>query len=296
MAYEPEVDDDLKLRDGRTLAYCQWGDRAGRPIFLFHGAPGSRLFAPDSMTTAEAGVRLITVDRPGYGRSDPRPGRQILDWPADVQEVADTLGVEEFGVAGHSSGGPYALACALALPERVDRVALVSCIGPYDLPTAGQVDDDDLTVRARQDLGRAAAEVAESASWLMDTPELFADLPRPEPDLVLLANPAIRAMFVHTIREAVKQGMDAYGWECAVERRPWGFALDEIGAPVWIFQGEQDRAVPTSQARALAASLPGSRLRLFPDAAHGLILSEWSVILGDLQSEPGGPASAGGAR
>ena len=131
MAYEPDVDADIALRDGRRIAYCEWGDREGRPIILCHGAPGSRVFGPDSKTTAEAGVRLITVDRPGYGRSDPKPGRQILDWPADVEELAAALGVDEFDVAGHSSGGPYALACASSFPVRVKRVALISCIAPY---------------------------------------------------------------------------------------------------------------------------------------------------------------------
>jgi pimeloyl-ACP methyl ester carboxylesterase len=283
MAYEPVVDADITLQDGRTLAYCEWGDPHGRPLFLCHGAPGSRFFGPDPTTTAEAGVRLITADRPGYGGSSPRPGRQIVDWPADLEELAAALGIEEFDVAGHSSGGPYALASASALPGRVDRVALISCIAPYGEPSPNPPDDDDaLTDLAGRDLGRAAREIADSASWLVETPERFLDLPRPEADAQLLVDPAIRSMFVATIREAFKQGADAYGWDCAVERRPWGVALDEIGAEVWIFQGGLDRAVPAPQAHALAAALPSSQLRLFPDAGHGLILGNWSEILATL--------------
>jgi len=148
---------------------------------------------------------LITVDRPGYGRSDPAPGRQILDWPADVEELAAALGVEEFDVAGHSSGGPYALACAYSFPGRVKRVALISCIAPYAEPSSTQADNDqELTRLARQDLGRAAEGIAKSGAWLVETPERFLDLPRPEPDLQLLADPAIRSMFVTTVREAVQ--------------------------------------------------------------------------------------------
>jgi len=227
---------------------------------------------------------LITVDRPGYGRSDPKPGRQILGWPADVEQLAAALGVDEFDVAGHSSGGPYALACASRFPERVKRVALISCIAPYSLPSSEQGDDDDeLTRLAWKDLGRAAGQFAISVAWLVETPERFLDLPRPEPDRQLLADPAIRSMFAGTVREAVKQGVDAYGWDCALERRPWGIPLDDIQAQVWIFQGEQDRALKPSQAHILAAKLPGSRLRFFPDAGHGLILGQWSEILGDLR-------------
>ena len=294
MGYQPEVDAVIVLGDGRRIAYCEWGDRDGRPLILCHGAPASRFFGPDSDTTAQAGVRLITVDRPGYGRSDPKPGRQILD-SADVEELAAALGVEEFDVAGHSSGGPYALACASDLAERVNRVALISCIAPYGEPTSEQADfDEQLTRLARQDLARAAEEIAKSAAWLVKAPERFLDLPRPEPDVQLLTDPAIRDMFVKTIREAVKQGVDAFGWDCALERRPWGLALDEISADVWIFRGGQDRAVPASQAHTLAAILPGSHLRLFPDAGHVLILGNWPNILGDLpieQTHFGGPVN-----
>ncbi len=246
MAYEGEVDAAVTLRDGRRVAYCEWGLPDGRPIFLCHGAPGSRVFGPDSTTTAAAGVRLITVDRPGYGRSDPKPGRQILDWPSDVEELAAALGIDEFDVAGHSSGGSYALACASRFPGRVKRVALISCSAPYGEPPSDRADEEDekLTRLARQDLGRAAEEIARSAAWLVETPERFLDLPRPEPDQRLLADPDIRSMFVRTIREAVTQGVDAYGWDCALERRPWGFALDELSAQVWIFQGDQDGSVP----------------------------------------------------
>jgi pimeloyl-ACP methyl ester carboxylesterase len=174
MAYEPAFDGDVALSDGRRVAYCEWGHPRGRPLVLCHGAPGSRVFAPDPETTADAGVRLITLDRPGYGRSEPLTGRQILDWPADVEYLTTALGVHEFDVAGHSSGGPYALACAYSLPQRVRRVALISCMAPYAEPSAAQTDEDaELTALARQDLGRAAAKIAESAAWLADTPDVF---------------------------------------------------------------------------------------------------------------------------
>jgi pimeloyl-ACP methyl ester carboxylesterase len=82
------------------------------------------VFAPNPFTTAEFGVRLITADRPGYGRSDPQPGRGILSWTADVEALAGSLGIQEFSVMGHSSGGPYALACADAMPDRVKLSAV----------------------------------------------------------------------------------------------------------------------------------------------------------------------------
>jgi pimeloyl-ACP methyl ester carboxylesterase len=224
MAYEPDVDADITLRDGRRLAYCEWGNRDGRPIVVCHGAPGSRVFGPQAETTAEAGVRLITVDRPGYGRSSPRPGRQILDWPADLAQLTTALGVEEFDVAAHSSGGPYALACAHALPGRVGRVALISCIAPYSVPASDPA-DEALTRLAREDVAQAAKDVARSAAWLVEDPERFLDLPRPEPDGRLLSDPAIRAMFASTVREGVRRGAATVGL------RPGGDPGTPVGLP-----------------------------------------------------------------
>jgi pimeloyl-ACP methyl ester carboxylesterase len=142
MPYEPVLDAHLEL-DGRNLAYCVWGDPNGRPMFLFHGSPGSRVFAPNPFTTEESGIQLITVDRPGYGRSDRQPGRQMRDWTADVEALAGSLGIQEFSVMGHSSGGPYALACAFALPDRVKHVALVSSVAPQGEPFLDPLSDNE---------------------------------------------------------------------------------------------------------------------------------------------------------
>jgi pimeloyl-ACP methyl ester carboxylesterase len=99
---------------------------------LAHGGPGSRLLCPDQDATTAAGVRLLTVDRPGYGGSDPRPDPSLLGWAGDVQALADRLGLERLAVVGFSAGGGYALACAARMPDRISAVGLASCEGPYD--------------------------------------------------------------------------------------------------------------------------------------------------------------------
>ena len=285
IGYAPILDAEMVLGDGRKLAYALWGDPDGETVMLFHGAPGSRLFTPDPEITAAAGVRLITVDRPGYGGSDRCAGRQILDWPIDVLQLADLIEAPRFAVVAHSSGGPYALACTLTAPDRVSAVALVSCVAPYDqVPSDAAVDDDQaLTRLAQREPERAAAEVAKSAGWLAENPEHFLELPRPEPDVLLLSDPLIRSMFLNTVREAVKQGVHAYAWDCVLERRPWGFTLSDIGAHVDVWQGEQDRAVPALQATALVGGVKDSRLLMIPEAGHGLILARWSEILSGLK-------------
>ena len=124
----------LILSDGRSLAYAEYGDSHGKPVFFFHGMPGSRLFRPPDEITEKTGVRLITTDRPGYGLSAFQPGRRFLDWPGDISQVADHLGIQKFYAAGHSGGGPYVAACAYALPERVTAAAVLSGAGPVAAP------------------------------------------------------------------------------------------------------------------------------------------------------------------
>ena len=126
----PRADATVTLADGRTLAYCEWGNSSGHPVVLMHGAPGSRLLCPDEDATAAAGVRLLTVDRPGYGGSDPRPDPTLLGWADDVQALADQLGLERSAVVGFSAGGGSALACAAGVVRHEAPWDRVGCKDP----------------------------------------------------------------------------------------------------------------------------------------------------------------------
>src|SRR5262245_1967028 len=107
----PMKDSLVTVGGGRKLAYTDIGDPNGACIFFFHGAPLSRLqlVSLDDRLAAR-GLRVVSPDRPGYGRSSPQPNRSTADWPADVAALADALAIRRFIVAGHSSGGPYAVA------------------------------------------------------------------------------------------------------------------------------------------------------------------------------------------
>lgn len=96
-------DETIRLRDGRRLAFCEWGPIDGPAVFLFHGSPGSRVWCPNEAHTRAANVRLIVVDRPEYGRSEPSPGRTIGSWAVDILELCDLLRIERFGVIGVSA-------------------------------------------------------------------------------------------------------------------------------------------------------------------------------------------------
>lgn len=130
-----ESSQTLRLEGGRTLGCAEWGDTSGLPLLRFHGSSSSRLERP-VQPEALAGVRLVTIDRPGHGLSDFQPKRTLLDWPEDVAALATHLGIERFAVSGWSAGGPYALACAYRTPQRLTAVGLISSVGPHDRPAA----------------------------------------------------------------------------------------------------------------------------------------------------------------
>jgi pimeloyl-ACP methyl ester carboxylesterase len=119
------------LNDGRTLGFAEYGDPSGEPVLEFHGVPGSRLEAWYYDDAGKrVGARVIGIDRPGFGISTYRKDYRIADWPSDVLEFANALGLTRFAVAGVSSGSPYALACARFIPERLKACAIVSGISP----------------------------------------------------------------------------------------------------------------------------------------------------------------------
>ena len=123
--------ESIRLPDGRRLAYSEYGDPQGRPLFFFHGGNDSRLVGEIIDRSAfDQGMRIIAPDRPGYGGSDFQPGRSLLNWATDLAVLADALSIERFALAGHSGGGPHALAVAYALPERCIAVALIASAGP----------------------------------------------------------------------------------------------------------------------------------------------------------------------
>ncbi len=131
------ADQQIGLPDGRKLGYGEQGPSGGKPLFYFHGTPGCRcerrLFISEELTE-RLNIRVIVPDRPGMGLSDYKAGRTIGDWPADVAALADVLKLECFAVVGYSGGGPYALACALKIPERLTAVGTVSSNAPFDVP------------------------------------------------------------------------------------------------------------------------------------------------------------------
>ena len=281
--------DTIRLSDGRTLAYAEYGDPHGRPVFFFHGIPGSRLFRPPDQVTTRLGVRLITTDRPGSGLSTYQPGRCILDWPGDLVQLADHLKIDKFCVAGHSGGGPYSLACAFALPGRVKSAATVSGAGPVDAREA---------LRTMTSINRLGMMIGGMTPWLVwrllvwslyrrghaHPAELFerGARDRTPSDAVILKDPDVLELNYASQSEGLRQGTRGFALEARLLTRGWGFRLEEIRLPVYVWHGSADVDTPVAMGRAVAARLPNCHLTVCPGEGHMLLFPHWEEILSQL--------------
>ncbi|HWI61143.1 MAG TPA: alpha/beta hydrolase, partial [Symbiobacteriaceae bacterium] len=247
---------------------------------------GSRIARhPDERIAQRLGVRIITMDRPGSGLSDFQPGRRILDWPADVAALADHLGMGSFAVAGISGGGPYALACAYAMPDRVTAAGSISGVAPFDFPEA----TEGMNPMNRFMFGMARRlpwQANHLIGWAMSS-ALKGDRSKyaqqmlksfPKPDQEAMQRLGIEAMVLDSA-EAFRQGVRGNSWETALVSRPWGFSVAEIRVPVHLWQGDADANVPLGMGRWLATNIPGCQARFCPGEGHLLFVDHWEEIL-----------------
>jgi pimeloyl-ACP methyl ester carboxylesterase len=274
------------MPDGRQLCYATLGDPRGRPCFLFHGWPGSRLMGSllDDLCR-ERGVCLVAPDRPGFGRSDPQPGRTLLDWPADVAALAEHLAWDRFAAVGISNGGPYALACGAALPARLTGLAVVSGMGPIHRP--GARDSLAAQVQLTFSLNALSPLASEAVVWVLAfgarvAPMFMASqmrLAAPPPDQEVFDRPEVFAALQAEYAEAFAQGAAGLNAEIALMRQRWGFALSTIPLPVHLFHGEKDVNVPPELAQQVVAELTDPRARFIPDAAHYWYVDHFAEVL-----------------
>ncbi|MDH6460859.1 pimeloyl-ACP methyl ester carboxylesterase [Micromonospora sp. A200] len=265
------------------MAYEVTGAPDGLPVFLLHGTPGSRRGPkPRGIVLYRLGVRLIAHDRPGYGDSDRREGRDVADAARDVEAIADQLGLEHFAVAGRSGGGPHALACAAdgALRGRVTRVAVLVSFAPSDatqLDWFAGMNSDNVrgfggdgnrdTASVIEQIRRRAARAIEDPRFLLE--ELMVEMSAA--DRRAVNDAALRRLITDTYEEALRAG--PYGWidDVLALRRSWKFdlgAIDTAVTPVRLWHGAEDTFAPASHARWLAGQIPGAEVEVQPGAAH----------------------------
>lgn len=285
----PRLEGTITLRHGRRLGYAEYGPPSGRPVLWFHGSPGARGQIPPvaRIAAGELGVRLLSIERPGIGHSTPHLYPAVVNFADDVADFADRLGLDRFGIVALSGGGPYLLACAFRMPERVGAGALLGSVAP----TVGVDAADGGIVRlaARfQPLLRTFREPIAYGVWITtrllrpfapSVLDLYVRL-SPAGDRLVFERPEMRAMFIDDLVEGSTHQFAALVYDLVLFGRDWGFSVRDVRVPVRLWHGDADHIVPLAHAVHLAGLLPDAELRVRPGESHLGSLAAAEEILG----------------
>jgi pimeloyl-ACP methyl ester carboxylesterase len=278
------IEDTLLLKDGRRLGYGIYGKadpRDGIPVFDFHGIPGSRREAAlIAEFLSRDDVCFVGFDRPGYGRSSPKHGFRIPDLPGDAAALADALGVERFIALGYSGGGPFALACACRIPERIAAAGIVSGVGPAEIGSEGM----HASNRKKFNL---AQRLPGLARWMLTAgfSNLRRDVRRspqclreqmgkiwqqmPEPDRQVLQDARFADGILAVTRDAIQETVSGWANEEILMAQPWGFRLEDVHcSTLYLWHGELDCNVPIAMGKAVAERLPGCNASFVSGEGH----------------------------
>jgi pimeloyl-ACP methyl ester carboxylesterase len=271
----------IRTPDGRELC-LEIAGHGERTILVHNGTPLCRhLYGPWIEDATTRGARLISYDRPGYGGSTPQPGHTVADAAADVQAIAEDLGIERLFVWGLSGGGPYALACAALLPELVVATVVLGSVAPWDAPGldyfAGMGEDNVADVKLYLEHPEEARRQAEQdrpgrlevtgeqllEAWKTLLSDVDADVLRHD-----FADYVARC-----IRDGLAPGVDGWWDDGVAHMEPWGFDLGAIRVPVKVFHGRHDRFVPMQHGKWLAEHVPGAEAELSEADGHLTLLT-----------------------
>ncbi|MBP0462093.1 alpha/beta fold hydrolase [Streptomyces montanisoli] len=276
---------DVPLPDGGVLHVYDTGDGGADQLAVLwhHGTPNTGSPPRPLFPASERlGIRWISYDRPGYGGSTPRPGRDVASAAGYAALTADALGVDRFAVMGHSGGGPHALACAALLGDRVVAAVAGASLAPYGAPGldyfAGMAASGALSLSTAA-RGRAEKERLQESGTPYD-PEFAAA------DLAALHGPW--SWFEEVVGAGVASGHAPAIDDDLAYVAPWGFEPAQVRVPVLLLHGGLDRIVPVAHARWLAARLPAAELRVGEEDGHISVLTAGDEALSWIRERAGG--------
>lgn len=280
--------DLVLLPDHRKLAYQEYGDLKGYPIFFFHGWPSSRLQARRFHKVANSmGIRLISPDRPGYGFSDYKPNRTLLDWSKDIEVLADSLQIDTFSVIGVSGGAPYAAVCAYAVPKRIKKVAIVVGLSPINIHGV---------LRGMAPVNKVTWYLYHKIPYLLNFSASFHYLRQrcvPKITTGFLPSSFDKKAITTSLQnelaairsEAYRQGIQGTAKDLELYIHDWGFNLDDITVTVDLWYGEDDKNVSVEMGKHYNKCIPKSNLRVLPETGHLLLDLYAKDVFGKLVAE-----------
>ena len=273
----------VRTADGRALAIREAGDPGGRPVLVHMGTPNSRiLYARNEADAAARGLRLISYDRPGYGGSDPQPGRTVADCASDVRAICAALEVPQLAMWGISGGGPHVLACAALLPDLVVAAASLASPAPYGadgldwFAGMGQENVDDVRLMFSDEDAARQKMARDRAGFLAATP---ADLDSGMRTLLTPTDAAaltgeLADWLTYSTKDGLAPGDEGWWDDSWAGVRPWGFELAQISVPVLVMHGREDKFVPLRHGQWLAAQVPGAEARLLDQDGHLTLMQD----------------------
>lgn len=265
----------ITLSSGRKLAYAEYGDPRGVPMFYFHGWPGSRLQGELVHEVGrKRGLRIVSPDRPGIGRSDFQPGRRLLDWPADLTELAAHLGWTNFHVLGVSGGGPYVLACAHAMPERLLSAGVIC-----GAPPLREVGMQELMWTYRMALwGQRHMPMLLGAGLAVSG--RFMQLPVNSPlmaafvrkmcarDQLALHTPELYRILMASGHVGVTSSVRSVSTDGNIYSSDWGIDFSSVRFPIRYWHGGRDSNIPVSMVERFVRKMPNAKLTVFEEDGH----------------------------
>jgi pimeloyl-ACP methyl ester carboxylesterase len=287
----PKLEGNIAVGENRQISFAEFGAPQGRPVFWLHGTPGARRQIPTEarVYSEDHNIRLIGVDRPGIGSSTPHRYSCILSFADDLRTIADTLGVDKMAVIGLSGGGPYALGCAAAMPDRIVVAGILGGVAPTRGPEAISGGAMNLGVRIAPLLKLGGAPLRVGASMLVQSirpvasPALYAYAAvSPQADRHLLTRPEFKAMFLDDLLNGSRKQLDAPFNDVILFARDWGFRLDEVKVPVRWWHGDHDHIIPFSHGQHMVSLLPDAELFRLPEESHLAGLGRGEEILSTL--------------
>ena len=281
----------LRLETGAQIAFDEYGDPSGAPVFFCHGWPSSRTMAElTDQAASELGLRIISPDRPGIRDSNFHPNRTLLDWPPLLHEVAAHLQIDKFKILAISGGAPYAYVAGWMIPERVEAIAVVSGAPPIaELPDRSgllALYRRLLTLRgSRPGLLRALFHIARpfaSMKLPVRVRPLLLKILQPCDANVLRDSKSFEACF-ESARQAWRSSAEGVMADAEIYANPWGFPLEEVRVPVRLWHGKKDRTFSFRLAEQIATRLPNCEFHLVDGAGHySLPIRHTHEILADL--------------
>jgi pimeloyl-ACP methyl ester carboxylesterase len=280
----------LRLPGGRRLGYAEFGDPQGAPVLAIHGTPGSRfMFALTDAAARARGLRIVAPERPGYGLSDYCRNGRLSDAAADAEVLADALGLDRFAVLGVSGGGPFAIAAASGLPDRVPLLALISPVGPIaDCRERLRMSRLHQLIFTR--VGRfdpaCAAFFWSVRTLVRNAPQVAYRLLMRRvalPDRILLGRADVKANLQAALREGLRSGIKGARQDLRLYCAAWGLKLEEVDVPTIVWQGSDDTIVPPNAAYYLAEALPNCRLDVIQGGGHYWVFGAFERVLDAVQ-------------